>query len=127
MTMRSNAVLLVQPPIAAGLGAAFVACAPLCGAVGLFFASPANGTPAMCAVDPAAYGSSEVCQLPSTEAKQAVITATQSGHSSLLQANRIDQAGAGNPNTLPEVNGIPYTGLNTGKCIGLQFATPTGG
>ena len=97
-----------------------MACAPLCGAVGLFFAPPANGTPAMCAVDPAAYQMSGVCQT----AHQPSGAAAQSGHSSLLQASGIAPANAGDANSLPEVSGIPCTGLNSAKCIGLQLAAP---
>jgi hypothetical protein len=49
-----------------------------------------------------------------------VASATQAGHSSLLQAN--DIAAPVGASVLPEVDGVPCTGLNTGKCIGLQAA-----
>ena len=35
-------------------------------------------------------------------------------------SGEISQSTPGNSNSLPEVNGIPCTGADTGKCIGLQ-------
>ena len=118
--MRSNATLSAKTRITNSVGAALVAGAPMTYALGLLFASPATATPAMCAVDPAAYQTPGVCQT----AQQAISSATQSGHSALLHASGIAPAYAGDANSLPEVNGIPCTGLNTGKCIGLQLAAP---
>lgn len=36
----------------------------------------------------------------------------------------IGQSTPGDPNSLPEVNGVPCTGANTGTCIGLQEVQP---
>ena len=118
--MRSNATLSARTRITTRLGAGLVVCAPITYAAGLLFASPATATPAMCAVDPAAYQMSGVCQT----AHQPSGAAAQSGHSSLLQASGIAPANAGDANSLPEVSGIPCTGLNSAKCIGLQLAAP---
>lgn len=79
---------------------------------GLLLASPAGAMPAMCGVDPGAYPAG-------------VCPTTDSGHSSLLQASGITQHA--DPNSLPEVDGVPCTGMNTGKCIGLGLVSPTGG
>ena len=122
--MKSNETLTAKTRIATGLGAGLVAGAPMIYAVALLFASPATATPAMCAVDPTVYQTPGVCQTGQHTAS----AATHSGHSPLLQASGIDPATAGDANSLPEVNGIPCTGLNTGKCIGLQLSSaPTAG
>ena len=46
-----------------------------------------------------------------------------------LQPGALTESGAGNVGQLPEVNGIPCNGGNTGLCIGLNQNNPsnTGG
>lgn len=46
-----------------------------------------------------------------------------------LQPGALTESGAGNVGQLPEVNGIPCNGDNTGLCIGLEQNNPanTGG
>ena len=120
--MGRGATVSTKSPVIGGLGAFLVAGAPLAWAAGLVLASPAHANPAMCAVAPSVYQNPAACQT-----QQAIGSAAQSGHSALLHANQIDPATAGDANSVPEVNGIPCTGLNTGKCIGLQLTAPTAG
>jgi len=119
--MRFSPTWSARSPVS-GVGAMLVAGAPLIGAVGLLFASPVQANPAMCAVEPSVYQSSGVCQT-----QQPIGGATKAGQSSSLPANPTGPAPAGNANSLPQTNGMPCTGLNTGMCIGLQLTTPTAG
>ena len=121
--MKSNAKLWTKSRMGVGVGTVLVACAPLAWAGGLVFAAPATANPAMCAVDPSVYQTPGACQTT----QKPVSSAAQSGNSALLHANQIDPATDENANSLPEVNGIPCTGLNTGQCIGLQLAMPNAG
>lgn len=42
-----------------------------------------------------------------------------------LQPGSLTESGAGNVGQLPEVNGIPCTGQDTGLCIGMQENSPS--
>jgi len=88
---------------------------------GLLFAPPVQANPAMCAVNPSVYQSPGVCQT------QQAIGGAAAGHSASGHPNQTAPATAGAANSLPSMNGMPCTGLNTGTCIGLQLATPAAG
>ena len=113
--MTAKSTLTVQVRTATGLG--MLAIAPLIGLAGLLSAAPAAANPSMCAVAPSVYQTSGACALPGT--------AQQTPHStpsSLVQANHTDPATAGPDISLPQVNGIPCTAVNTGTCIGAPPA-----
>jgi hypothetical protein len=109
--MTAKSPLTVQVRTATGLG--MLAIAPLICAGGLLSAAPAAANPSMCAVAPSVYQTSGACVLPGTAQQK-----PHSPPSSLLQANQIDPATAGTNDSMPQVSGIPCTGVNTDTCIG---------
>lgn len=92
---------------------------------GIFVAAPLTAAAAILSASPAAYAASACSSSPSSQQTTPCPADQNSlasiGYSSLLRANHISASAPIAPNSLPEVNGIPCTGKNTGKCIGLQL------
>jgi hypothetical protein len=88
----------------AGGFALVVAAAPTLAA----FAAPSAGPVAACAPGQTANPATGACEAQPTDAPPGGVSYSTPGDS----------------NSLPEVQGIPCTGANTGQCIGLQEDQP---
>ncbi len=119
--MKSNR----PPSAAAARGMGLFVAAPLVGAaLALLSAQPSHAaTASICALSTAANQPPDQCPI-ATNGPANPVGHSGYGYSSLLEANHIPLA-LGKPGSLPKINGIPCTGANTGKCIGLQLINQT--
>jgi len=85
------------------------------------FALAVAAAPAVAAVVPAVNAPTPVAECPAGSVMEPTSEACVSGGE-----QSVPEAIAGNP-ALPEVDGIPCTGANTGECIGLQESQGGGG
>ena len=113
--------------IAGGFAVA-VSAGPLVAALGTP-AEPAAPALAQCPPNEVLNPNSGACE-PVTDADSAPTTTNpiEPGITD-LQPGALTESGAGNVGQLPEVNGIPCNGDNTGLCLGLNANNPsnTGG
>jgi hypothetical protein len=85
------------------------------------FALAVAAAPAVAAVVPAVNAPTPVAECPAGAVMEPTSEACVSGGE-----QNVPEAIAGNP-ALPQVDGIPCTGANTGECIGLQESQGGGG
>src|SRR5947208_3371809 len=85
------------------------------------FALAVAAAPAVAVVVPAMSAPTPVAECPAGTVMEPTSEACVSG-----EEQNAPEAVAGNP-ALPEVDGIPCTGANTGQCIGLQESQGGGG
>jgi len=85
------------------------------------FALAVAAAPAVAAVVPARSAPTTVAECPAGTVMEPTSQACVSGGEQV-----VPEAIPGNP-ALPQVDGIPCTGANTGQCIGLQESQGGGG
>jgi len=105
----------------AGGFAVAVSAAPLVAALAAP-AGPAAPAMAACPPDQAFDPATGGCK-PITDQAPQTLNPIAPGVTDLAPG-AITETNPGNVGQLPEVNGIPCTGANTGKCIGLQQSNP---
>ncbi len=111
--------------IAGGFAVA-VSAAPLFGALGTPAGPPAPAL-AQCPPNEVLDPNSGACK-PISDVAPQTTSPIEPGITD-LQPGALTESGAGNVGQLPEVNGVPCNGDNTGLCMGLQQNNPanTGG
>lgn len=87
------------------------------------FALAVAAAPAVAAFTLPSTGATPVAECPPGEVVNPATGACAPGPA-VTEPGNITYSTPGDPNSLPEVQGIPCTGANTGQCIGLQENQP---
>lgn len=118
----ASSTSLARRVLVAGGFAAVVSAAPLVAVLGTP-AGPASPFLAQCPSTEVLDPNTGACK-PISDQTAPTINPIEPGASE-LQPGSLTESSAGNVGQIPEMNGVPCNGDNTGLCIGLQQNNPS--